>query len=363
MSQDQDDASKTEDPTQRKLEEAHRKGQVVSSQEVKHFFMLLGALAVVMLFLPGATAEMARLMGAHLGTLHQVPMDGGLVDFFRSTLGSLLLILLLPLLVLMVMAVAGNMVQHRPVLSAERIKPQLNKISPLKGLKRQFSMRALVEFAKGIAKITIVGVVATLVVLPYFSALEQFAGITVPLMMDKAWGLAVRMLIAVVFVVAIIAGLDYSYQRFDFMKQQRMTKQEVKDEHKQSEGDPHVKAKLRQIRQERARQRMMAAVPSADVVVTNPTHFAVALKYDPQAMAAPRLVAKGADAVAFRIREVAEENDVPIVENAPLARALFQLVDIDDEVPPEHYRAVAEVISYVYKLQGRTLPGAEQRAR
>lgn len=359
MSQDQDDASKTEEPTQRKLEEAHRKGQVATSQEVKHFFMLLGTLVVVMLFLPSATSEMARLMGGHLGTLHQVPTDGGgLIRFFREVLIDLLLIMLLPLLVLVVMAIAGNMVQHRPVLSAERIKPQLNKISPLKGLKRQFSLRSLVEFVKGIAKITIVGVVATLVVLPYFSGLEQFAGVQVPTLMEKSWELAVVMLIAVVAVVAVIAAIDYSYQRFDFMKQQRMTKQEVKDEYKQSEGDPHVKAKLRQIRQERARQRMMAAVPSADVVVTNPTHFAVALTYNPEAMGAPRLVAKGADAVAFRIRAVAEENDVPIVENPPLARALYQAVEIDQEVPPDHYRAVAEVISYVYRLQGRHLPGA-----
>ena len=161
------------------------------------------------------------------------------------------------------------------------------------------------------------------------------------------------MFVVAIFVVGFIAGLDYLYQRFEFLKQMRMTKQEVKDELKQTDGDPLIRGRLRQIRTERARERMMASVPTADVVVTNPTHYAIALKYDSEIMAAPKVVAKGVDEVAFRIRDVADDNDVPIVENPPLARALFAAAEIDDEVPQEHYKAVAEIISYVYQLKNR----------
>jgi flagellar biosynthesis protein FlhB len=153
--------------------------------------------------------------------------------------------------------------------------------------------------------------------------------------------------------VALLALLDYGYQRLSFMRQMRMSKQELKEEHKQAEGDPAVKARLRQIRMERARRRMMAAVPTASVVVTNPTHYAVALKYEMGSKGAPRLVAKGADLIAKRIREIAEENDVPLVENPPLARALYASVELDHEIPPEHYRAVAEIISYVFRIKGK----------
>lgn len=165
--------------------------------------------------------------------------------------------------------------------------------------------------------------------------------------------LSLKIMVGACCVMFIVAILDYVYQRFEFMKQMRMSKQEIKDEHKQQEGDPLVKSKLRQIRMERARQRMMANVPSADVVITNPTHFAVALKYDTGIMGAPICIAKGVDTVAFRIRELAEELDIPVVENPPLARALHASVDLDEEIPYEHYKAVAEVISYVYRLKGK----------
>ena len=158
---------------------------------------------------------------------------------------------------------------------------------------------------------------------------------------------------AVAMVMILIAGADWFYARFAYLRKMRMTKQEVKDEQKQTEGDPMVKARLRSLRMQRARQRMMAAVPKADVVVTNPTHFACALKYDSDKMNAPTLVAKGQDFMALRIRQIATENDVPIVENAPLARALYATVELDKEIPPQHYKAVAEVISYVFRLKGK----------
>ena len=174
--------------------------------------------------------------------------------------------------------------------------------------------------------------------------------------LDRMHDMAIVLIFATVAVMTAIAALDYLYQRHAFIKQMKMTKQEVKDEHKQSEGDPIIKSRIRRLRLERARQRMMAAVPRADVVITNPTHYAVALEYKMEEMPSPKLIAKGIDELAQRIREVAEENDIPVVENPPLARALYSAVDLDEEIPPEHYKAVAEVIGYVMRLKGKLPP-------
>jgi flagellar biosynthetic protein FlhB len=194
-----------------------------------------------------------------------------------------------------------------------------------------------------------------MVAVPQLDRVEVLMQMDVAQTADETRLLIAQMFVVAIFVMGIIAGLDYIYQRFEFLKQMKMTKQQVKDELKQSDGDPLVRGRLRQIRADRARARMMAAVPTADVVVTNPTHFAVALKYESEIMSAPRVVAKGVDEVAFRIRDLANDNDVPIVENPPLARALFATADLDDEVPSEHYKAVAEIISYVFQLKNKKL--------
>ncbi|NBC32127.1 MAG: flagellar biosynthesis protein FlhB [Alphaproteobacteria bacterium] len=357
MAEEQDQSQKTEEPTHHKLQEARKKGQVATSQEVKHWFVLLGVAIVVALFAPYAATRMAQGMGAYLTIMHTVPVEGpALLDFLTQALIDFAVILLLPLGTLVVMALAAGLIQNGLLFSTESLKPKIEKIDPVKGLKRLFSLRSLTEFIKGILKLLVVGTAAALVVIPELSGIEQYAGLHAGLLLEKIWLLAIKMLIVVIAIMAIIAGLDFMYQRYEFNKQQKMTKQEVKDEHKQTEGDPMVKSRLRQIRQERARQRMMAAVPQADVVVTNPTHVAVALQYDPDTMAAPKCVAKGIDFIALKIREIAEENEISIVENPPLARALNQAVDIDGEIPAEHYKAVAEIISYVFKLQGRGMP-------
>jgi len=223
----------------------------------------------------------------------------------------------------------------------------------LKGVKKLFSIQSVMNLLKGFAKLAIVGMIIGLVIWPKRTAIPQLAELQVSQMTFILLDWVTLVLVAVVAVMAIIAGLDYLFQYFQYMKKLRMTKQEVKDESKQSEGDPMVKGRLRQLRMEKARQRMMAAVPNADVVITNPTHFAVALEYNGTSMEAPKLTAKGVDAVAFRIRKVAEENKITIMENPPLARALYAGVEIDQEIPPEHYKAVAEVISYVMKLKGQ----------
>jgi flagellar biosynthetic protein FlhB len=257
---------------------------------------------------------------------------------------------LVPLVVLSTCAVLANLIQHRPLLSVEPITPKLSKISPLAGAKRLFSTESLVNFAKGLLKITIVGAVVVAVVWPERDRLDTMMTADPMIILADFQEIGIKIFIAVLAIVTAIALADYMYVRQKWWKKQMMTLQETRDEYKQMEGDPHIKGKLRQLRQERARQRMMSAVPDATVVITNPTHFAVALKYD-KGMKAPQCVAKGADAVAFRIRELAKDNDVPIVENPPLARALFASVDIDGYIPNEHFQAVAEIVGFVMRLR------------
>jgi len=352
MADDQDQSQKTEDPTDKKLEDAHKKGDVVKSKEVGHWFMLMAMALTVMISARPVTVQLADNFKGLLSNAGQIPVEG---DHMVDIMGSLMLLvggaLMLPMALLVVGALAGTMVQHKPVFTAERMKPELSKISVIKGFKRLFSAQSVMEFLKTLAKFVIVGVAVALVILPEAGRLEEMATYDVAALLPLVEALTIRMLIAVVAIMAIIAGLDYLFQNFQHRKKMRMTKQEIKDEHKQTDGDPHVKGRLRQLRHERSRQRMMAAVPEADVVVTNPTHFAVAMKYDGESMEAPKVVAKGADHIAFKIREIAQANKIPIVENPPLARALFASVDVDREITPEHYKAVAEVISYVMRLR------------
>ena len=221
------------------------------------------------------------------------------------------------------------------------------------GAKRLFSLKSVVEFLKGVAKITIVGAIATMLMLPSFEGLDQIVRMEIGGAANLLHALVSKLLFGVLAVVTIIAAIDFLYQRFEHMKQMRMSRQEIKDEYKQTEGDPVIKQRLRQVRQERARQRTMAAVPDASVIITNPTHFAVALKYELDDMEAPVLIAKGQDFLALKIREVAEEHDIPIVENPPVARALYANVEVDQEIPQEHFKAVAEIIGYVFRLKGK----------
>jgi len=242
------------------------------------------------------------------------------------------------------------------VVTAENMKPKLSKISLKEGVKRLFGTKSLMNLAKGVVKIVVVSIVSFMIVWPERDRLALMMTWDVAQLLPVVQTMALKMFAGVIAVMTVVAVLDYLFERMQWMKKQRMTVQEVKDEYKQMEGDPTVKAKLRQIRVERGRKRMMAAVPTATVIITNPTHYAVALKYE-QGMGAPVVVAKGVDAVAFKIREIGQEHDVPIVENPPLARALHATVEIDQEVKPEHYKAVAEVIGYVMRLKAKMTGG------
>lgn len=349
-----DDSQKTEDPTPKKLEEARKRGQVALSREVNNWVMLCAATILIIALSGTMLNDLKNMMRVFIEHAHDLPQaPGGMESILGGTLIETMKILALPFLFLLVAAFFAPFLQIGPLFAPEVIKPDISKISILKGFKRLFSMRSIVEFVKGILKITIIGAVATIIIYPYFGSLEHMIDMPVQMVMAELYFLVVRMMIGILVVLAIIAGLDLIYQRYEYNKKMRMSRQEIKDEYKQSEGDPHVKAKLRQLRAERARQRMMQAVPEADVVITNPTHYSIALKYNPDESPAPIVIAKGMDEVALRIREIAKENDIVLYENKPLARVLYDTVEIDEMIPTEHFKAVAEIISYVFKLKGK----------
>jgi flagellar biosynthetic protein FlhB len=354
---DEDDASKTEEPTAKKLSQAKQKGQVAMSQEVKHWFILLGVTLSLMFLSPWMAAGVTETSQMFIFEPHRIALD---LQHLRLVLVNLLLDLLLlaaPLFgLLIILALTAGVIQSGLIWAPEKIAPKIGNLSLIKGVGRIASVKGLVEFAKGIAKIVIVSVVAFGLSLALLDDIEAMPYFEIGAVLDRVFELLVIMVLATFAVMTAIAGLDFAYQKYAFTKQMRMTKQEVKDEHKQSEGDPQVKARIRRLRMERAQQRMMSAVPESDVVITNPTHYAVALSYKMDEMAAPKVVAKGIDELALRIREVAEEHDVPIVENPPLARALHATCELDDDIPLEHYQAVAEVIGYVMRLRG-DMPG------
>ncbi len=357
MSEQTDDAQKTEDPTQKKLDEARSHGQVAISREINTWLMLAVGTLVIAMMLPAMMTQLRVALLPYIESPQLFSLDiGAMVHLIDRTLLKVFLVIFLPLLFFFVIALAGPILQNGLVFSPKALEVKWDKFNPASGVKRLFSLRQLVELPKGVVKLAIVGGVGIMALMPAFFSLDIVPSFALPDFLDALYKLILKMLVATLAAFFVIAVLDLVFQRFQHLKQLRMSRQELRDEFKQSEGDPAVRQRLRQVRQDRARARMIQAVPDADVVVTNPTHFAVALKYEPEAMGAPRLIAKGADLIALKIREVAEEHGIAIVENPPLARALYATVDLDEEVPAEHYQAVAEVISYVWNIEGRKMP-------
>lgn len=354
MSDEQDDSQKTEDPTPKKLEESRKKGQVALSREMNTWVLMLAATIMIVALSPSLMTHMKEFLKIYIEQSYAFPAgEGGLDKILLGSFKQVMGILAAPFIILMFAGFIAPFLQVGVIFAPEVIKPDISKISPMKGMKRLFSMRSIMEFFKGLIKMVVIGAVGVFVLKPYYGQLNHMVGLPIPLLLSEIMSLFIRLMVGILIVLLIIAVMDLVYQRYEHYKKMRMSKQEVKDEFKQSEGDPHVKGRLRQLRQERARRRMMAAVPTADVVITNPTHYAIALKYDTDTMDAPMCVAKGADEVALRIREVAKENNVVIYEAPPLARALYDVVEMDEMIPIEHYQAVAEVISYVFRLKGK----------
>jgi flagellar biosynthetic protein FlhB len=358
MADENDTSEKTEDPTQKRLDDALDRGDVAKSQEINTWFMIAGATLVLSSFSGSIGSGLMMPLRNLLANAAMFHVDGpGLIALARSLEYVLIATLGVPLLLLALAAVAGNMIQHRLVWSGEQLKPKLSKISPLSGAKRVFGKQAAANFVKGLFKLIALGAVMTMILWPERHRLESMLRFDPSAILGVTTSLTLHLMVAVVAVLAVVAIADYFFQYRQWYERQKMSLQEMKEEFKQSEGDPHIKGRIRQLRQARMRKRMMASVPKASVIITNPTHYAVALSYE-RGMAAPICVAKGTDLIALKIREIATAHDIPIVENVPLARALHATVDIDDEIPVEHYHAVAEVIGYVMGLK-RGLAGRQ----
>ena len=350
MADEDDGGERTEDPTQKRLDDALERGDVAKSQEVNTWFMIAGATLVISSF-SGSIGGIQTPLRNLIANSWMIRVDGpGLLMLMQNLEYVLFAALGLPILMLIIAAIAGNMLQHRLVWSAESLTPKFSKISPMEGAKRIFGKQALANFAKGLFKLTALGSVMTAILWPERHRLELMLRFDPAALLGVIISLTLHLMGAVVAMLAVVAIADYFFQYRQWYERQKMSLREMKDEFKQSEGDPHIKGRIRQLRQQRMKKRMMAAVPKASVIITNPTHYSVALSYE-RGMPAPICVAKGVDLIALKIREIAGEHNIPIVENVPLARALYANVEIDEEIPVEHYHAVAEIIGYVMGLR------------
>ncbi|PID81077.1 flagellar biosynthesis protein FlhB [bacterium DOLZORAL124_64_63] len=349
------DQEKTEQPTPKRRSEAREKGNVPKSQEVASAFVMLAALGSLWLSGSWMFREMTDLGREIFQGLHGAAVAPLWTHRLFLTVFQQVMILLSPVFIAVFLAgVAANIAQFGFLLSAKSLTPNFGKLNPLSGLKRLFSLRSLVELLKSLVKMSLIGGIA--IALLYQEA-DQMPGLiqsSVGPILEYIGREALRIAFYACMGMIFIAALDLFYQRWQYEEDLKMSRQEVRDEHKQQEGDPQIKARVRAMQMEMARRRMMTSVPEADVIITNPTEIAVALKYEAGKSAAPKVTAKGRGHVAARIREIAKDAGVPLVEDKPLARTLFRNVEIGDIIPPDLYRAVAEVLAYVYRLRHRT---------
>ncbi len=351
---EQNDDDKTEEPTSRKLDQAREKGDIVYSTEVGAALSLIAATGIVAFMSGPITAQMARGFIGFLAMPDQFSVEPGPLRSIVGAVGlRLLAIFGLTAIALAAAAIAARYLQDQPTFTAERLNPKLSKLNPVEGFKRVFGKAAVSSFLKSLAKLALVGAALAWALWPRDAVLETLSLLDPAALLPYVRDRAVAMMLALASAAAVLAAVDYLFTRQSYMKRMRMSRREVKEEMRQSEGDPLVKAKLRQVRTERSRRRMIASIPQASVVITNPTHYAIALRYEPGETPAPICLAKGVDAVAQRIREAAKAHDIPIVEDPPLARALFAAADIDAPIPREHYEAVAKVIGFVLRLARR----------
>ncbi len=318
MADESDKSERSEDPTLKRLDDAHQRGDVAKSQEVNTWFVIVASTVAIGMLAPHSAGQLAKWFTSVLGNAGTLPVDGvSLRHLFADAGMAIGSALLLPLALIVVAGIASNLVQHRPVWSFEPITPKASKISPLAGFKRLFSWESLLNFVKGLLKISIVATLMVVIVRPEFDRLDTMIAIDVSSLLEVARVMSVKLLIGVAVFLTVVAGADFLYQRNKWYQRQKMSIREVREEFKQTEGDPAIKARLRELRLQKSRKRMMARVPEASVVITNPTHYAVALKYE-AGMAAPICLAKGADVIALRIREVARDNEIALIENPPL---------------------------------------------
>jgi len=347
-----DAQERTEQATPKRLEEARRKGQIPRSRDLSTAAVTLVGGAAMYLLGGTITGQMAEMMRRGLALSRDEATDSTFMLPALSNAAADGLWLSMPVLGLITLAaIIAPLALGGWSFAGQAMMPQFSRLNPLEGIKRMFAMRSLVELAKAMAKFGVVAVIATIVLWNDAPALMGLGREPLQQAIGHAIQLSGKALLVISAGLLIIAGIDVPYQLWQYAKQMRMSRQEIREEYKESEGSPEVKGRIRQLQQEVARRRMMQEVPKADVIVTNPTHFAVALKYDEKRMRAPIVVAKGVDVIAAKIREVAGENAVPIFEAPPLARVLYRNVDIGDEIPATLYIAVAQILTYVFQLK------------
>ena len=346
------DGDKTEEPTAKKRSDAAKKGQVGKSQELSTAFVLLIGFAVIKVLweqiydtIAGYTVYIFSHLNQTVDVENVLTLFIGVVIIIAKTAMPIML-------AVMVVGLAINLAQTGLIFSTEKLEPKLDNLNPINGVGRMFSKRSIVELVKSLLKIAVIGFFIYNYLKDEIFTMPQFIFYDLATSLSKISDIIFSLAFQVIGVIFIIAFLDYGYQKWQTTQDLKMTKQEVKDEFKQTEGDPQIKGKIRQKQRQMAMSRMMQEVPKADVIVTNPTHFAVALKYE-KGMVAPQVIAKGADFVAQKIKSIGRENDVPLVENRPLARALYASAEVGDFVPRELYQSVAEVLAYVYRLKHR----------
>lgn len=357
MSQQDSDESKPHEPTEKRLKDARRKGDVPSSRETGNM-MVVGSLLLIVIFaLPWQAGNLADALAAMIDAAGRTPVSYGQTGVFELnkltqefTLSVVLT--LLPIFGLLIIgAIAGVLIQGETVVSLERIKPKLSKISPKEGFKRLFGGTALIEFLKNLLKVLVAGTLALWVTNTMVRDMMTGIGFLPENLPGYLLESARKLLMAMAAFLVPLAIADIIWRRYEWRKKQMMSHKELQDEMKDSEGSPELRAKRARVRREQSQKRVALAVPQASVVLTNPTHFAVALKYEMGADIAPVCVAKGADNMAHRIRELAHEHEVPVLENKPLARALYDSIEVDEVIPVEHWEVVAEIIGFVMDLR------------
>jgi len=345
---------KTEKATPKKQQEARKKGQVPRSADLPGAIILLFVFMGFSMFGGYFNEKIMLLFGNVFENWLLLDItDSNLRAIFFDIAVSMLLILFPIFAIAVVIGVVGNVVQFGFLMTGEPFKMKLDKLSPINGFKQIFSMKTIVQFLKSLLKLTIIGVLVYMTLIGEWSNIVLLSSLPVQEMFGYVGGVTLQLGLQIGAVLIVLSFADYLYQRYEHNKSLRMSKQDIKDEFKKTEGDPIIKGRIREKQRRMALQRMMQEVPKADVVITNPTHFAIALKYDASKMEAPTIIAKGMDHVALRIKEVAKENGVITMENRPLARALYERAEIGDTIPADLFQAVAEVLAYVYKLKSR----------
>jgi flagellar biosynthetic protein FlhB len=350
------DEDKTEEASAKKLDDARKRGEVAKTPDLPQVFALIGTCAIIAMYGESICRSLIESLLPFVAMPHALVRNldnGGGVEIARHIILIVLPVVALVMAGAFVLGVAGNLLQTGLLFSTESLKPSFEKLDPIKGLNRLFGIDALVQFLKTFVKVLVTGWICWVVLKPRLMDIPMLAGGSPVLIFPYVRDALIVMTMAVCIFLFVGAGLDFLWQKFRFAQKMKMSRTEQKDEYKQAEGDPHVKARLRQIRMEKGRQRMMANVSTATVVVTNPTHYAVALRYDAEDTPAPMCVAKGVDAVALRIREEAAKHEIMIVEDPPLARALYAAVDLDEIIPEEHFVAVAKLIGFVMARKKR----------